>query len=103
VARLQAFRLRDLNRRFSLQRSDATTRVLESLAYLACKSSGTDDPLAASVPLPQGEIAILAGLARETSSRTMSKLRQRGIVRDEGGSLRLTSLDPLRKRGLLPS
>jgi hypothetical protein len=51
--------------------------------------------------LPQGEIAILAGLARETSSRTMSKLRQRGLVKDEDGSLRLTSLDPLRKRGLV--
>jgi len=101
MARLQAKRLRELNRRFSLQRSDATTRLLDALAYLACKSSGSDDPLAASLPLPQGEIAILAGLARETSSRTMSKLRQRGLVKDEDGSLRLTSLDPLRKRGLV--
>lgn len=102
MARLQAKRLRELNRRFSLQRSDATTRLLDALAYLACKSSGSDDPLATSLPLPQGEIAILAGLARETSSRAMSKLRQRGLVaQGDDGALQLTTLDPLRKRGLV--
>jgi len=75
--------------------------LLDALAYLARKSSAADDPLALMPPLAQGEIAILAGLARETASRTMSKLRSRGIVLDEGGCLRLASLDPLRKRGLV--
>ena len=101
LARLEASRLRDLNRRFGIQQSDATTRLLDALAYLARKSSAADDPLALMPPLAQGEIAILAGLARETASRTMSKLRSRGIVLDEGGCLRLASLDPLRKRGLV--
>ena len=101
LARLEASRLRDLNRRFGVQKSDATTRLLDALAYLARKSSAADDPLALMPPLAQGEIAILAGLARETASRTMSKLRSRGIVLDEGGCLRLASLDPLRKRGLV--
>jgi len=101
LARLEASRLRDLNRRFSLQRSDATTKVLDALAYLARKSSAADDPLTLIPDLPQGEIAIIAGLARETSSRTMSKLRTRGIVIEDNGCLRLASLDPLRKRGLI--
>lgn len=101
VARLEASRLRDLNRRFGVQKSDATTRLLDALAYLARKSSAADDPLALMPPLAQGEIAILAGLARETASRTMSKLKSRGIVLDEDGCLRLASLDPLRKRGLV--
>lgn len=101
LARLEASRLRDLNRRFGVQKSDATTRLLDALAYLARKSSAADDPLALMPPLAQGEIAILAGLARETASRTMSKLKSRGIVLDEEGCLRLASLDPLRKRGLV--
>ena len=103
IARLEASRLRDLNRRFGLQKSDATTRLLDTLAYIANKSSAEDNPLALMPPLSQGEIAILAGLARETASRTMSKLRSRGLVSEENGCMRLTSLQPLRKRGLIPS
>ena len=103
IARLEASRLRDLNRRFGVQKSDATTRLLDALAYLARKSSAEDDPLALMPPLSQGEIAILAGLARETASRTMSKLRSRGVVSEENGCLQLTSLEPLQKRGLIAS
>ena len=103
IARLEASRLRDLNRRFGLQKSDATTRLLDTLAYIASKSGAEDNPLALMPPLSQGEIAILAGLARETASRTMSKLRSRGVVSEENGCMRLTSLQPLRKRGLIPS
>jgi len=102
IARLEASRLRDLNRRFAIQQSDATTRVLNAIAYLAQKSSGTDDPLSVIPPIPKGEIALIAGLARESSSRTLGKLRDRGIVIEEEGCLRLSSLDPLKKRGLIP-
>lgn len=102
LARLQSRRLRDANQRLSIQRSDATSRVLFAIAYLARKSSGSDDPLSPTANIPQGEIAILAGLARETSSRTMSKLRSRGTIRDDDGVLRIASADALRKRGLYP-
>ena len=101
IARLEASRLRDLNGRFAIQQSDATTRVLNAIAYLAQKSNGTDDPLSVIPPIPKGEIALIAGLARESSSRTLSKLRDRGIVIEEDGCLRLASLDPLKKRGLI--
>ena len=103
IARLEASRLRDLNRRFGLQKSDATTRLLDTLAYIASKNGAEDNPLALMPPLSQGEIAIVAGWARETASRTMSKLRSRGVVSEENGCMRLTSLQPLRKRGLIPS
>ena len=102
LARLEAARLRDLNRRFWIQRSDSTTRVLHALSYLACKSSAKTSPLALIPPLPQGEIATLAGLARETASRVMSKLRTRGTVIEHEGGTRLASLEPLTKRGLWP-
>ncbi len=102
LARLEAARLRDLNRRFALQSADATSRLLDALAYLARKNAGSDaDPLALIPPLAQRELALLAGLARETASRTLSKLRQRNIVAEEDGGLRLVDLQPLQKRGLL--
>jgi len=102
LARLEAARLRDLNRRFALQSADATSRLLDALAYLARKNAGLDaDPQALIPPLAQRELALLAGLARETASRTLSKLRQRNIVAEEDGGLRLVDLQPLQKRGLL--
>lgn len=101
LARLQVSRLRDLNRRFALQTGDATTRLLDALAYLARKSSVSNDPQALIPSLPQRELALLAGLARETASRTLSKLRARGTVSELDGGLKLADLQPLRKRGLI--
>jgi hypothetical protein len=46
-------------------------------------------------------MGVLAGLARETASRTLSKLRQRGTVEQHNGLLRIVDLQPLIKRGLL--
>jgi len=101
LARLEAGRLRDLNQRFALLSSDATTRLLAALAYLARRSSPADDPQASIPPLAQRELGLLAGLARETASRTLSKLRSRGIVVEENGCLRIVDLQPLVKRGLV--
>lgn len=101
LAKLEASRLRDLNRRFALQTADATTRLLDSIAYLASKSSKNNDPQASIPPLAQLEIALIAGLARETASRTLSKLRTRGTIVEENDCLRLADLKPLEKRGLI--
>ena len=101
LATLETSRLRDLNRRFALQTSDATSRLLDALAYLARKCSPDNDPLAQIAPLPQKEIALLAGLARETASRTLSKLRSRGTVVEVEGSLKIVDPQPLIKRGLI--
>lgn len=102
LARLEAGRLRDLNQRFALQSADATTRLLDALAYLARKSSRGQDLSIELPPLAQKEIALLAGLARETASRTLSKLRARGTIVESGGRLRIVDDQPLIKRGLLP-
>ena len=101
MARLEASRLRDLNQRFALQSADATTRLLDALAYLARKSSGRQDLQTELPPLAQKEIALLAGLARETASRTLSKLRSRATITEQNGRLRLADLKPLLKRGLI--
>lgn len=103
LARLEASRLRDLNQRFALQSADATTRLLDALAYLARKTGPDAQPTAVIPPLAQKEIALIAGLARETASRTLSKLRTRATVAvTEDGALQLADLQPLVKRGLLP-
>ena len=56
-------------------------------AYLARKSSGiAHDPQALIPPLAMRELALVAGLARETASRTLSKLRPRHSGRGGGTS-----------------
>ena len=103
LARLESSRLRDLNMRFVLQTADATTRLLDALSYLARKTSPRGCPDAKIPPLAQKEIALIAGLSRETTSRSLGKLRASStvIVTEEGG-LKIADLKPLLKRGLLP-
>ena len=101
IARLEATRLRELNRRFSLQSRDATTRFLNAMAYVACKISGRNDPTAIIPDFVRKEISTLAGLARETASRTLSKLKEREIVKQSKEGLQLIDLQPLIKRGLI--
>lgn len=43
----------------------------------------------------------MAGLSRETTSRTFSQLRQRGLIEVDGAGIRLMQLEPLQRRGLL--
>ena len=102
IAKLEASRLRDLNLRFALHTSDATSRILNSLAYLARKSSINNDSLAFIPPLAQKELGVLSGSSRETTSRVINKLKNREILEDNKGSLRITSLEPLIKRSLIP-
>jgi len=102
LAQLQAKRLQTLNRRLRLRAGDANLRLLATLVELATRSAvdaAATDPIP---PLPQRELACLAGLARETASRTLANLRRRGLVADtpEGG-LRLLNAEDLRRRGLL--
>ena len=101
MARLEAKRLRDLNKRFVLQSSDATTRLLASLAYVASKFSKESDPFGEIPGLAQREVAAIAGLARETASRTLGKLKQRNIIESSSSSMRIISKEALLKRGLI--
>ncbi|MEB3335327.1 MAG: Crp/Fnr family transcriptional regulator [Cyanobacteriota bacterium] len=102
LAKLQAERLRDLHRRFSLRGADAPTRMLATLVDLAAKVAPDTGPLAPLPPLPHRELACLSGLARETASRVLSQLKKSGVVAEaSNGGLRLMDLDALRRRGLL--
>jgi CRP-like cAMP-binding protein len=101
LAQLLAARLSALNRRFLLRGADATTRLLGVLLDLAHTCSRGRDPLALIPPLPQRELAVMAGLSRETTSRTFAQLRQRGMVIGDPQGMRIADLQGLRKRGLL--
>ena len=101
LARLQAERLKTLNQRFLLRGSDATSRLLAVLLDLARRCSGGADPQTRIPPLPQRELAAMAGLSRETTSRTFSQLRQRGLIEADAAGIRLLELDALQRRGLL--
>lgn len=101
LARLLARRLTALNRRFLLRGADAGTRLLATLLELALTASRGRDPLALIPPLPQRELAVMAGLSRETTSRILSQLRQHGTVIDDPQGMRIVDLTSLRRRGLI--
>lgn len=90
LARLEAQRLQNLNRRFVRRESSASARLLQVLEDLATRTSPEASPTAPIPPLPQRELAALSGLARETASRTLVRLRREGLVEQmPGGRLRL--------------
>ncbi len=102
IARLEAGRLRDLNRRFSLRTEDALTRLLEAIAYIANKAGDQMEGECTSLPgIAQQEIGLLAGLSPETTSRVFKKLRERGVIGKHQGNISILNSGPLTKRGLL--
>ncbi len=101
IARLQCRRLRTLNRRFAVHTADGMTRLLNALLELAFCSGDREDPLATIPLLAQRELAVLAGLSRETTSRTLSKLREKGELEVTDDAMRLLTTKPLEKRCLL--
>ena len=101
LARLEARRLQDLNCRFTLRGADATTRLLATLCELARRTRLGADSFSTIPPLPHRELACLSGLARETTCRILSKLRQQGIVEEvEGGGLKIVNREALHQRQL---
>jgi CRP-like cAMP-binding protein len=100
LAKYQAKKLRNLNQRFTIQKGDATTRYLDAFAYLAKKTSLLSS-INSTVPKTlQKEIASIAGLSRETASRTLTKLKTRGIIIESEIGLRIEDENSLVKRGI---
>jgi hypothetical protein len=74
---------------------------LNALAQLACLSQAGANVLSVFPALGQRELAAIAGLSRETTSRTLSKLRERGYLEETAAGMRLLSEEPLKRRCLL--
>ena len=101
LAKYQARKLRDLNQRFITQKSDAMTRYLDAFVYIAKKSKSliSSDNIEISKVM-QKEIASIAGLSRETASRTLSKLKARRIISETEYSLTIEDKSSLIKRNI---
>lgn len=80
LSQLMAKRLRQVNRRLRLRESDSTSRVADTLLFLAegqgkLKQQGTEIP-----NLPHRELSSLSGLARETVTRVLTKLEKKSLI-----------------------
>jgi CRP/FNR family transcriptional regulator/CRP/FNR family cyclic AMP-dependent transcriptional regulator len=70
-------------------------RVLLSLAM--DKGRTTDEGMVIDLRLTQQELAELAGMSRETMTRTLRAFQRAGVVRVESGVITILSIDMLRR------
>ncbi|AFY79428.1 MAG: Crp/Fnr family transcriptional regulator [Hydrococcus sp. C42_A2020_068] len=80
LAQLMAKRLRQLNRRLRLRESDSLSRVADTLLFLA-EGQGKAGEKGTEIPnLPHRELSSISGLARETVTRSLTKLEKKGLI-----------------------
>jgi CRP/FNR family transcriptional regulator, cyclic AMP receptor protein len=84
LTKLMARRLRQINRRLRLREADSLSRVADAILFLV-NGQGKKGAKGVEIPnLPHREISSLSGLARETVTRALTKLEQKGLIRREG-------------------
>ncbi len=82
LAQLMGRRLRQLNRRLRLRESSSSSRVADTLLFLA-EGQGVDinSDKGAEIPnFPHRELSSMSGLARETVTRVLTKLERDGLI-----------------------
>ena len=80
LSQLMARRLRQVNRRLRLRESDSVSRVADTLMFLA-EGQGIHGQTGIEIPkLPHRELSSLSGLARETVTRVLTKLENKGLI-----------------------
>lgn len=80
LSKLMARRLRQVNRRLRLRESDSVSRVADTLMFLA-EGQGIHGQTGTEIPkLPHRELSSLSGLARETVTRVLTKLENKGLI-----------------------
>ncbi|GBF80905.1 Crp/Fnr family transcriptional regulator [Aphanothece sacrum] len=95
LAQLMAKRLRQLNRRLRLREADSLSRVADTLLFLA-EGQGKHTEKGIEIPnLPHRELSSISGLARETVTRSLTKLEKKGLIKREDDILCISSLDGL--------
>ncbi len=97
LAQVMAKRLRQLNRRLRLREADSLSRVADTLLFLA-EGQGKQTSQGVEIPnLPHRELSSISGLARETVTRSLTKLEKKGLIKREDDILCIFSLDSLEK------
>ncbi|CCI21592.1 Crp/Fnr family transcriptional regulator [Microcystis aeruginosa] len=97
LSQLMAKRLRQVNRRLRLREADSLSRVADTLLFLA-EGQGEKSGQGAIIPnLPHRELSGISGLARETVTRSLTKLEKKGLIQREQESLCIPDLVALEK------
>lgn len=87
LAQLMAKRLRQLNRRLRLREADSLSRVVDTLLFLA-EGQGKKGLKGLEIPnLPHRELSSISGLARETVTRSLTKLERKALISREQDTL----------------
>ena len=95
LSQLMARRLRQVNRRLRLRESDSTSRVADTLIFLA-EGQGIQDQTGTQIPnLPHRELSSFSGLARETVTRVLTKLEKKGLILRNQHTLSILDLQAL--------
>ena len=95
LSQLMAKRLRQLNRRLRLREANSLSRVADTLLFLA-EGQGEKSGQGAIIPnLPHRELSSISGLARETVTRSLTKLEKKGLIQREQESLCIPDLAAL--------
>ena len=97
LSQLMARRLRQVNRRLRLRESDSTSRVADTLIFLA-EGQGIQDQTGTQIPnLPHRELSSFSGLARETVTRVLTKLEKKGLILRNQHTLSILDLQALER------
>ncbi|HAC63844.1 MAG TPA: hypothetical protein DCF68_09970 [Cyanothece sp. UBA12306] len=95
LAQLMAKRLRQLNRRLRLREADSLSRVADTLLFLA-EGQGKITKNGTEIPnLPHRELSSISGLARETVTRSLTKLEKKGLIKRDDDILCINNIDDL--------
>jgi CRP-like cAMP-binding protein len=95
LSQLMAKRLRQLNRRLRLCEADSLSRVADTLLFLA-EGQGQKSGQGTIIPnLPHRELSSISGLARETVTRSLTKLQKKGLIQRQQESLCIPNLAAL--------
>ncbi len=97
LSQLMAKRLRQVNRRLRLREADSLSRVADTLLFLA-EGQGQKSGQGTIIPnLPHRELSSISGLARETMTRSLTKLQKKGLIQRQQESLYIPDLAALEK------
>ncbi len=95
LTKLMAKRLRQVNRKLRLREADAMSRVADTLMFLA-EGQGKKGTQGTEIPnLPHRELSSLCGLARETVTRTLTKLEKKNVIKREQDYICIPNLSAL--------
>ncbi len=80
LLKLMTRRLRQVNRRLRCRESDSTSRLADTLLFLA-EGQGLQAQRGTFIPkIPHHELSSFTGLARETVTRVLRKLENNGLI-----------------------